>query len=319
MHEFHNLVRYCNKIKQDKTQGYEFLDKIRWQHTDIRFWTLDTPELKEVTQKRPRKYYHMALFLLSIVEKHPLFLKNPTSEMFARVFAASAKQFNLAGYTFEANIAVNVREIYSKLVKNRYSLINYQISKITEESDREFLKTKICEYINYMYKIECTLSKLSPEELGPLIRQTHDQIIRLYNSKITAKEIDELKEMYASNEYIIYKNYILNIGTIKFDMFTFAKSFTRMLNPTPDSQPPIINMCYFGNLHIQNMTYFITKILNSEGVGGDAYNVILTHGIGQDAPNPLSKDANRCLDFSQIKKSSISELLNQLRQMSISK
>ena len=95
MHEFHNLVRYCNQKKQDKTPGYEFLDKIRWQHTDIRFWTLDTPELKEVTQKRPRKYYHMALFLLSIVEKHPLFLQNP--EMFARVFAASAKQFNLAG------------------------------------------------------------------------------------------------------------------------------------------------------------------------------------------------------------------------------
>ena len=293
MHEFHNLVRYCNKIKQDKTQGYEFLDKIRWQHTDIRFWTLDTPELKEVTQKRPRKYYHMALFLLSIVEKHPLFLKNPTSEMFARVFAASAKQFNLAGYTFEANIAVNVREIYSKLVKNRYSLINYQISKITEESDREFLKTKICEYINYMYKIECTLSKLSPEELGPLIRQTHDQIIRLYNSKITAKEIDELKEMYASNEYIIYKNYILNIGTIKFDMFTFAKSFTRMLNPTPDSQPPIINICYFGNLHIQNMTHFITNILGYSQVFEKK-----TFDVSQPETMASNK-VNRCLDFSK--------------------
>ena len=144
-----------------------------------------------------------------------------------------------------------------------------------------------------MYKIECTLSKLSPEELGPLIRQTHDQIIRLYNSKITAKEIDELKEMYASNEYIIYKNYILNIGTIKFDMFTFAKSFTRMLNPTPDSQPPIINICYFGNLHVQNMTHFITNILGYSQVFEKK-----TFDVSQ--PDTMaSNKVNRCLDFSK--------------------
>ena len=315
IYAFHNLVRICNNFKKEDSENYKMVQKIRWHHTDIRFWTLYIPEVQKVREDRPRKYYNMFEFLLIRVEGNKLYIDNRNKDIFYNVFCSYLFKLKTEGYSFEANIAVNVTEIYFKLVENRYSLINYQISKITKKSDREFLKQKISVYISYMYQKELQLSGLKEsKDLGILIRTMHNKMIGFCNGELVG-----LKEIHGTRDYTIYKNFILRIETIKLDMFTFAKSFTRMLNPTPDSQPPIINMCYFGNLHIQNMTYFITKILNSEGVGGDAYNVILTHGIGQDAPNPLSKDANRCLDFSQIKKSSISELLNQLRQMSISK
>lgn len=314
IYAFHNLVRYCNTLNKTH-DDYQKIQKIRWHHTDIRFWTLNIPEVQKVREDRPRNYYNMFEFLSIRVEGNKHYKDKPTSDIFFRVFRSYLSKLIAAGYSFEANIAVNVTEIYFKLVENRYSLINYQISKITKKSDREFLKQKISVYISYMYQKELQLSGLKEsKDLGQLIRTMHNKMIGFCNGDLVG-----LKEIHGTPEYTIYKNFILRIETIKLDIFTFAKSFTRMLNPTPDKQPPIINMCYFGNLHIQNMTYFITKILNAEGVGGNAYNVILTHGIGQDAPNPLSKDANRCLDFSQIKKSSISELLNQLRQMSISK
>ena len=312
IYAFHNLVRICNNFKKEDSENYKMVQKIRWHHTDIRFWTLYIPEVQKVREDRPRKYYNMFEFLSIRVDGNKLYKDNYKPDIFYKVFQSYRSKLIDEGYSFEANIAVNVIEIYSKLVENRYSLINYQISKITEESDRKFLKQKIKLYIEYMYDKECNLSTLIPKDLGILIRQMHNKMIGFCNGDLVG-----LEEIHGTREYTIYKNFILRIETIKLDIFTFAKSFTRMLETTAET--PIINMCYFGNLHIQNMTHFITKILNSGGVGGDAYNVILTHGIGQDAPNPLSKDANRCLDFSQIKKSSISELLNPLRQMSKSK
>lgn len=51
----------------------------------------------------------------------------------------------------------------------------------------------------------------------------------------------------------------MNIRSIQLDMFTFAKSFSRMdVNPDGHS---IMNICYFGDYHIKNMIHFLTNIL----------------------------------------------------------
>ena len=110
MYAFHNLVRYCNTLNETY-DDYKKIQKIRWHHTDIRFWTLDTPELKEITQGRPRNYYNMFEFLLIRVEGNKLYIDNPTPDIFFRVFQSYLSKLIFAGYSFEANIAVNVTEI----------------------------------------------------------------------------------------------------------------------------------------------------------------------------------------------------------------
>ena len=123
-----------------------------------------------------------------------------------------------------------------------------------------------------------------------------------------------LREIHGTNDYTIYKSFILNIETIKLDMFTFAKSFTRMLDSTPGIQPPIINMCYFGVLHVENMTHFITKILNSDSDSDDtAYNIVLQNGIVEANRAPPTEKANRCLDFRKSIHTPLNQLLGPLR------
>jgi hypothetical protein len=308
---FFNLIKTCNKLKYDKSPDYKPIEKIRWQYTDIRFWTLDMPEVQQVRRDRPRKYYCLSEFLFLRIENNPNYIKKPNAETFNKLFIYYAEELKAQGYSLEANIAVNAREIYSKFVENPFSLINYQILKITRLVDKKFLMHKIQLYIEYMYKKELDALKCQPEQLGISIRDMHTKIVKFFNKG----NIEESKEIYGTTNYNIYKNFILRIECIKLDMFTFAKSFTRMLNPAPDSQPPIINICYFGNLHIQNMHYFITKILNvDEYSKKDAYIEVIQNGIGVNDTNPLPNKANRCLDFSNSSTQvSIKELLVTLR------
>jgi hypothetical protein len=308
---FFNLIKTCNRLKLENAKDYPFIEKIRWQYTDIRFWTLDMPEVQQVRQDRPRKYYCLSEFLFLRIENNPNYIKKPNAETFNKLFIYYAEELKAKGYSLEANIAVNAREIYSKFVENRFSLINFQILKITKMVDRQFLKQKIQLYIEYMYKKELDALKCKPEQLGILIRDMHNKIVKFFNKG----NIEESKEIYGTPNYNIYKNFILRIECIKLDMFTFAKSFTRMLNPAPDSQPPIINICYFGNIHIQNMHYFITKILNvGEYKQKDAYIEVVKKGIDVNDTNPSPKMANRCLDFSNgLTQVSLRELLVTLR------
>lgn len=89
-------------------------------------------------------------------------------------------------------------------------------------------------------------------------------------------------------------------------MFTFAKSFTRMVEST--GIDPIINICYYGRLHINNMIYFLTQILS--------YQQIFYVDELKDKPDDQinTHEVNRCLDLSNIDKVSLAQILNSIRQ-----
>jgi hypothetical protein len=192
--------------------------------------------------------------------------------IFQYLFLAYANEIKFHGFILESYIAVDPEEIYIRLIESKFSLINYQISKIPDKSSQTFLKEKFKLYIKYVYTQNFNDAKLSIENLtlekfNFEIRKIHSHIIWLFNISQTTMLVEQQTysiKIHNSPYYPIYKKFIFIFECIKLDMFTFAKSFTRMVESTDID--PIINICYYGRLHINNMIYFLTKILSYQQI-----------------------------------------------------
>ena len=317
---FQNLVMHCNQLKINNSPAYDTIKKIQWHHGDIRFWSQSNlsqqyEEVKSEISKKKYKFYNMIVFLFENIEMNSYYWQyNKSNEVFHYLFLAYANEIKSRGFILDNYIAVDPNEIYIRLIESKFSLINYQISKIPVISAQTFLKEKFKLYIEYIYTQNLTDAKRSIKGLTPKIfngeiRTIHSNIVWLFCASnpntLNVHQTNSI-QIHTSLYYPIYKKFIFSFDCIKLDMFTFAKSFTRMLEST--GIDPIINICYYGRLHINNMIYFLTQILSyrqnfyKDELGDPGSDKINTH------------QANRCLDLSNINKVSLAQILNIIRQ-----
>ena len=319
-----NLVIQCNRFKRENTPEYNSIKKIQWHHGDIRFWTPDiSPQYEDVKtdiSKKKCKFYNMKEFLLEKIEMNSYYgYYHKSDAIFQYLFLAYANEIKSRDFILDKYIAVDPEEIYIRLIESKFSLINYQISKIQDKSSQTFLKEKFKLYITYIYNQNFTDAKKSITDLTPKIfnkeiRTIHSHIVWLFNISQTTTMVEDQQKysikIHTSPYYPIYKKFIFLFECIKLDMFTFAKSFTRMVESK--GIDPIINICYYGRIHINNMIYFLTNILSYQQIfyrdgleGQQQYDEINTHNV------------NRCLDLSNINKVSLAQILNIIRQKKI--
>ena len=296
-----NLIIECNKPV--KAQKYKDIDKVKWHHTDMRFWTSETKELAEMPDKKPIKYCSMLDFLLQKVERDELFRLNPNQKTFAITFKAYSIVLQRQNYKLESNYTANVLQIYNKLVNNRYSVINYLISQIKNSDDKTFIKNQINKYIEYVYSLFCAKVGMSAEALGKFIIAQQNRVVELFNH--ADYRIDSLYD----NDYVKYSDYVVTMDSIKLDAMTMVKSFMRMLQ----SSNSIINICYFGDTHIKNMCAFMPTLLQS-GTSPAAYTEVLNVTAIRGNPGDIvNEEPGRCLDFTAVRSATLSKILDALR------
>ena len=83
--------------------------------------------------------------------------------------------------------------------------------------------------------------------------------------------------------------YIMQTSSVILDLYTFCRSlkYTKKLN---DKEPvPILDICYFGNVHVQNMVYFLTNITKF-------YDIVYYHDYND---YNIIDNVNRCLQIEE--------------------
>jgi hypothetical protein len=296
----YNLVSQCNKLKEAKDAQYETIEKIKWHHTDIRFWDNTSVQAQDVKKTMSQKYTYTVDKFLNLIFKHENYIKKPTRDEFCKVFIAYAKYFKKKVFSLDPNFLATADLIHKEYVTSVYSLINFQLLKISNEDTRKFLIIRFKAYIDYVLdQILTPLLNEVDKSCVARLTEFHKSVVVCFNQMIEEKQGDGAKIIYDHFILRTYLSYMLSIESIQLDMFTLAKSFTRMTE-TPEGRP-IINICYFGDLHIQHMVYFLVYIL------------------GYKAPLSKSKNENstdqpgRCLDLSTVNRVSLEQLLNAIR------
>ena len=169
------------------------------------------------------------------------------------------------------------------------SLISKQLRKIPESQSR-LIEGFIREYIDTIIKLPNPKEYDNFTEIHSVILDT---IINVNNlSKKEEKEMVEIK-IQENLKYLnspknlryfrLYFNYLVSIYSIVIDIYTFCRSFKYLY--TEDGNKPIINIIYYGSLHIHNML----KLFHITGL----------YGYIPVVESTLDKGASRCIEIKE--------------------
>jgi hypothetical protein len=308
----YDLVAKCNKLKADKGEEYQAINKITWHHTDIRFWDHTSPQAEEMkTQMKSNANKILTIpQLLNTIKRHDYFLENRNADGFAMVFVAHTLSLKAQEYKISLQFQTKNTEIFPDLIMNPFSFIAYQIKQIQDASLRRIFIDASRLYIEYQVdkitkKLTDAFHKLDlDEELIPLFHNVHQRLFLCFNSITQENKISKLAELakiYDEGLFQTYQHFMLDFEVMQLDLFTLAKSFTRMSQP--GGMRPMINICYFGDYHIEGMVYFLTEILDK------AYDKPLSLPAQQKGD-----EYNRCLDLTKIERVSLADLLSVMRE-----
>jgi len=155
------------------------------------------------------------------------------------------------------NETFSKEEIYKQFVEERTGLIRKQLLRLRSSQHSE-INDFYKEYINYV------IDKFIDEQNDlETLRDVHNNATSLFQYSLSEKYINEkiskLYQYYKDGTLHRYKMYMMLKYTLLLDLYTLSRSF-KVLNKSKDVNP-MINICYFGELHIEHITYFLTKIL----------------------------------------------------------
>jgi hypothetical protein len=116
---------------------------------------------------------------------------------------------------------------------------------------------------------------------------------------ISDQTLESLYNNYLYGYLIGYEIYLIDKYTNVLDIYTIARSLKPINNSYDVS--PIINICYFGDTHVKNITYFFTQIMKG-------YDIIFERPYKQ-------QEITRCINIeTYININDHIELLNDYRQ-----
>ena len=278
MEQLWSLFTKCYNNRYETTQDLTDIDKencgkmknIRWQSGDIRFF-------KEEWDK-----FTLANMFQSI--EHDLFedVKPPEDGKMDMPYVIKSRfrvEVIKAGGNIDyiKNFNCSAYHVYEEYVLNEKSLIFKQLIKIPDNDVIRAIQAKFKEYIDDF------MSMYERDELYEY-DSIADIFKTLFMSELYSKEsedaLDKIYNYYNGrlNKFI---KFIEMRRSVMLDLYTLARSYKRMLLDTYPK--PIINMCYFGDIHIVNICNFLTKRRSTQGRTYSDYELIMnaevTNGV----------------------------------------
>jgi hypothetical protein len=272
----------CNMIKN-----------IRWQSGDIRFF------------QKESKICDLCDYLLKFIKK----VENK-DDIYEKVKFIIYIRYYFLRIKYKCrkelqDTKIKPDEIYDEYVINTNSLIYKQLIKIksgNEDEDilnRENIEKEFKEYINFVYKEHFDGNEENLEK----IKYIHKNFIDLFKHKPYSNGeleiINKLYKCYNEKDLNKYIDFLMMRGSMKADLYTLARNYKIMAykksidkNAQSTIPRPLINICYFGNLHIEHMNYFLKlnkKYLNVSKVVFDKTDDLKS-----------ADEKNRCLDLTSL-------------------
>jgi len=308
-----NLFTNCNRNKtspEEKQIGLlNKISNVRWQSGDIRSWNSYPAEIKQ--RLDTTKQYDMYNFIQRIKIPDRI-IKEERQPYFIFTFKTQVKAIKASGFKFDKKIPIEVQELYNEYVIDQNSLINYQLSEIQIENYKTYIQIRFKSYISFVVKkFSAVFPEIALPDLIKIIKSIYGKLYDLCN--LDDKELDAVKydderfiELYNKyNDIMLLANFLLKTQALLPDLYTLARTFKRMAN-NPGDGHSIINMCYFGDMHMTNMASFLTNIL-----GAGNYNNELEINIDL---NKSKSEITRCLDFTSTNNTPLSDILSMMRK-----
>ena len=273
------------------------IPKIRWQSGDIRFFY--DPESKNkkfgatierLLKKITCNFTDKDLTGEDLKKVLTSLNKNPSSHEITDITTPEEKLDNLQYLITQLQSIGGIEPIeVSKELENIVlvsdGLIQKEMDKMPD-STRNKLKKYIYEYFSYTYTNTVT-NKL---EYMKLIIEFQRNFIKLVLGYLINETIDSDSLAYFNrNKKLILKYYVFIIQ--KYGIITEIFTLCRILKYLTYEEVPIINIIYYGDLHIQNIYYFLTRI-------SGLYDCELSIGR-KEYPDASTKKTsyNRCIEI----------------------
>ena len=294
-------------------EGCKQIPKIRWQSGDIRFFF--DPEsknkkfgatLERLLKKIISNFTDKELTKEGLTHVLSSLNKNPSSPEIADITSPEEKLDNI-GYLFTQLTSItgpgceDVTEELKKIILPSDGLINKEMDKMPELT-RKKLQDYILEYFRYTYMNTCTnqLKHMSK------IIDFQTNFINLVSGCLNGKDITANLAYFNTNKALIIKYYLFVIQ--KYGIITEIFTLCRILKYLTYEERPIINIIYYGDLHIQNIYYFLTRL-------SGLYDGVLS--INRKEYTDVSKGKtgyNRCIEIPHEWNIVMADLIQEVRK-----
>jgi uncharacterized membrane protein YheB (UPF0754 family) len=238
----------------------EQIKNIRWQSADPRHFT---------EGKNKNLLYSCMLTTIVNDLNKPLNVSTFLSEkntFYARVMSTiSWYRKNKNCFNKLKQTTFNAEDIYEEFIET--GLVHKQL-RFLNEPLKQTIKKYFKDYLDFVLNNSLQKYKVKKESL----QQTHENIIKAMiedenDGYISDQTLESLYNNYLYGYLIGYEIYLIDKYTCVLDIYTIARSL-KPINNSYDVNP-IINICYFGDTHVKNITYFFTQIMKG-------YDIILT-------------------------------------------
>ena len=275
---------------------------IKWNYVDIRiteekfnynyessiikifdyFSAIESELIEEPEIKNKKDKYNYILDSINMINNYN------------KTILQKTRYINILNNIIETLTTKNFLNIFEISNRNK-SLIYKQIRKLNKPYNNiDYWKNKLNKYTKYIFKERLNEYDIDIDNFIKVLK-IHVKLCKIIFDNPEKKEITELKEYILRHYNNELNNYITILDndyeedTIEIIKISITSIFldiyyvTRSLKTPKSEKNSILSIGYFGNNHITQLIYFLTKILS-------------IYNIEQYIDN--TNETNRCLDFS---------------------
>lgn len=276
MYMLWNLYIECYSKKQlafyDHETPCEIIKNIRWQSGDPRFFRKG--KNKDLLYSCNMLDFSQALIeeLKPVKKQDGTYFSNVTSFYIRLKSLIEGLKNNKNCFNKLKQSTLLFEDIYQEFIEDDTGLVNKQL-RFLDKYQKNIIKKYLKYYTEYV-----NINILKRKDYL-ILDNIHNNIITLLNARDVFDKTEIMQKLYNNfidgslTKYAIYQ---LKKNSVILDIYTIARS----LKSTDVN--PIINIFYFGNQHIENITYFFTEIMNG-------YDIIFE--------NRISSNTIRCIDI----------------------
>lgn len=224
---------------------------IRWQYADAR-------------QSDESEYNLEYLMHHLIVDLEPLFNINITKQLIIKYINELKYKFNFDNETFKFIIALKLLmlrynkeeaiDFFFEIASPENSLVLKQFNKLTKSlKDLEFWKKTLSEYLIHVSKS----FKYEYEDIDFINEVRNKFYLYLYKD-----DVDKIFELLKDKDYInaLKKGFIMDL--VETSIFLDIHYIFRTFKIPEKDRNPFLSILYAGDLHIRNITFFLSNIIN---------------------------------------------------------